>query len=430
MSNVERLNEIVGKATRVKERISFHESHLGDPKYSQEHVQELLSKEQKKLEAYRNEYRTLRDNPPKVKREYYPIDYTWTDVTTGERKISTKKIVDTFIGEDGKQHYKWTPHTYEEIAQSIYKDKPVYTSKGFRPVKQIINDLRAYDNLIGNTADTVKRQTYVQAQIKLKKRLDTCLDALSRKQSKAVKDALYTPEYKVSLAKDYKVTKNIEPMLTTFFDDDEARQFFIKAESEGWDLIADQDPIVAYYPLLDNGENYYDVFRGKGDVGIVREAYIEHIQVGEDHGLYYEYHGAATNTAMKFEHTLKYTTPRVVPILQLAKVFNVNPDFRIMALPKVAGLLNKNLRGLALTESKLEELNVVVNHYVGLAEQGLDLSDPLTLHHTNGVDVLELTEYEYYKRLQDTTTRDEFIETYQRIECRDFLAPLHEDEEE
>ena len=280
--------------------------------------------------------------------------------------------------------YEWKAFSYNAIAKSdAYKEVSIKAKDG--TVYQLSEALDLHTQWSSKNLEVAKR---------IKTLIDTALDQASRNR---ITEFYHSPELKLRWAETFDEVEYTKAR--------EAADKQLPADATTEERLG----FLASY----NNPNKIVVWQKH-----IPQAYNGEVQ----DVTYYDNLGVVSNSAQHYDNTLHGADKKTYTVIRLAKVFGVTPAWEEL-------LLDGELV-LGLTQRAFKELQQQVNWFTAMADTGTDLSDVITLHHTNGVDTLELTEYEYFKHLADVNTRDEFIETYQRTKLIDFLAPLHEDEEE
>lgn len=290
--------------------------------------------------------------------------------------------------------YEWKSFSYAAIAKSdAYKEVSIKAKDG--TLYQLPEALDLHTHWAAKRPEVAKR---------IKVLIDEALDAASRQR---VKDFYHSPAIKKYWAEifdkiEYEAAiQRLNETLPVEASDEERLGFLAS--------FGNPNKVVVWQKHIPQAYN-----------GEVQDVSINEYK--EDALTYYDNLGVVSNSAQRYDNTLHGADKKTYTVIRLAKVFGITPAWEETT---VDGALV-----LGLTQHAFKELQQQVNWFTAMADTGTDLSDVITLHHTNGVDTLELTEYEYFKHLADVNTRDEFIETYQRTERRDFLAPLHEADEE
>lgn len=325
-----------------------------------------------------------KNKKPKPVEGYYPIDNTWTDKFTGERRVSTKYVVTK--SKEPNKIWEWYPFSYRQIGhpKSRYSSLPVPTNLGTRTISECLDTLRE-----------LERRGSWDRHKKLKTKVDTLLDIYSKRYKKELEDAYYNAEWKIKQAEEYSIDLPAELMYQIEYP-------------------------VMYYKLADDGANYYN-----GSVkNTVSTYYFEKLPGCSKN--YYEEHVVATNSTIKLDTAggatpkLHYNNSAYKKFIELGTVFNLQPHFSWMYKD---GDSKTSERIFSVTKAKIDEFIAAVNWYVGQAEQGVDLSDEITLHHPDGVHTITITKYERYKN-------SEKYEEWYETELRDFQYEAKGEEDE
>lgn len=325
-----------------------------------------------------------KNKKPKPVEKHYPIDNTWYDRRTGELRVSTKRVI--IKSKDPTKIWEWKPFSYKQIGnpKSRYGNLPVHTNLGIKTIGECLDALRELE----------RRGNWHHHKI-LKTRIDTLLDIFSKRYKKELEDIHYNSEWKIKQAEDYS----------------------IELPSE---LLYQIEYPVMYYKLADGGANYYN-----GDVeNVVSTHYSEKLPGCSCP--YYEEHVVATNSTIKLD-TAGGTTPKLYynnnsykKFIELGTVFDLKPHFSWVYSD---GDDDTSERLFSVSKVKMDEFIAAVNWYIGQAEQGVDLSDEITLHHPDGVHTVTITKYERWKN-------SEKYEEWSETELRDFQYESQGEEDE
>ena len=316
--------------------------------------------------------------------KHYPIDNTWYDKRTGELRVSTKRVI--IKSKDPAKIWEWKAFSYKQIGHpnSRYGNLLVQTSLGDRTIGECLAALRELE----------RRGNWHHHKI-LKTKVDTLLDIFSKRYKKELEDTHYSSEWRIKQAEDYHIELPSELMYQIEYP-------------------------VMYYKLADGGNNYYN-----GDIENTIGTYYSENLPGCSHP-YYEEHVVATNSTVRLD-TAGGTTPKLYynssaykKFIELGSVFGLEPHFKWVYSD---GDDTASERLFSVSKVKMDEFIAAVNWYLGEAEQGIDLSDEITLHHPDGVQTITITKYERWKN-------SEKYEEWSETELRDFQYESHGSEDE
>ena len=313
-----------------------------------------------------------------VIKKHYPIDNTWYD-KQGRKHTSTKKVLT--VVDNPEKPYAYKPYTYKAIAESLYGDYYVVTTKGLVTIRECLDTLRIFE-----------RKGNWDKHASLKKKVDARLDEISRGRAYTLTQALYTPEYKIKRLETF-VPNNDGYVEYPQTLSKLAINYSIDALcADGIELSPSISPVVYYYQKKLGQYNHI--------TGCVEE----------------QPHTSVSNSTMRVDlHTKRYASSGYRKLLELGDVFGVQPHFKWQDVKTVDG--TDSVEVLGVNKSAMDEFEVTVNWYVGQAELGNDFSDPIELHHIDGVHVKQTTRYEYYKH------REEW-DDWKEVECRDFQVEI------
>ena len=321
-----------------------------------------------------------------------------------------KYIVHFYNTETEGVRYKWSPKTYADIVQhKKYKHARFELSNGETITLEKV--LKLYDSY-------VQRGKLGTAE-KLKKHLDEVIDQVSRRRIDTFNKARSenrTAEFKqhrieYAEAYDADMYKVHREALDKLYPDIRTDEQVLSFGAETYE----ENPIVAWCEHIDE---YY---------------------LGEAHAIQFSAGMVQSNNAQQYEYALR-TKPGyswLYKVISIGKAFDVIPKW-------TEAMFNGQLC-LCIYEKDAKELQQVVNWYAGNVElNATDLSDTVTLHHSNGVDTLDVSEYAYYVLKDVYADKSELIasgydkalqaninyDDYDRLESRDFLCSIYEAEDE